>query len=76
MANLREQQAQEEAQRLSEFRSELKALMAKHGAQLDVHMEGDTYGIEESYVAVSLKPRPGGSITLCTESVRLFDDND
>ena len=76
MPNLRELQAQEEDERLDAFRDELKALMEKHGAILDVHMEGDTYGIEESYVAVALKPRPGGSIKLCTESTRLFDDND
>jgi hypothetical protein len=75
MANLRERQKAEESERLAAFRADLKSLMEKHGANLDVHMEGDTYGIEESYVAVSLKPMPGGHITLCTESVQLFEDD-
>lgn len=72
--NSRESARQEEEQRLSAFRSDLKALLEKHDAVLGVTMNGDTYGIDDAYVDVSLNPRPNGNLPFCTEPVRLFEE--
>jgi len=71
VANLRELQQAEIEQRLSAFRNELKELLDRHGAILGVTVEGDTHGIDDAFVDVSLAPIENGKNTLISEAFRL-----
>ncbi|KZX73941.1 hypothetical protein A3715_15540 [Oleiphilus sp. HI0009] len=76
MPKRRELAKQEEVQRLTAFRSDLKEILEKHGVILGVTMDGDTYGIHEAYVDISLKPLPNGHLHFVTEAVRLFNETE
>lgn len=73
MPNKRELAQAEFAERLAAFRTELNELLDKHGAILDVTIEGDTHGIFDSYVDVAFKPLADGHIELITDCVPLFE---
>ena len=76
MLNLREQQKEEWEQRLADFRAELNTLLERHGAILDVTVEGDTHGIDDAFVDVAFRPLENGKNTLITDAVRVFDKPD
>lgn len=61
-------------ERLAAFRAELSELLTRHGAKLDVTVEGDTHGVDDAYIDVIFKPLESGGFTRETDPLRLFDD--
>lgn len=66
-----EKQKQE---RLAAFRAELSELLTRHGAELDVTVEGDTHGVDDAYIDVIFKPSQEDALKRETDPIRLFDD--
>lgn len=75
MTNRLELAVAEEVRRLDAFQAELNVLLERHGAMLGVTVEGDTHGIDDSYIDVCFSPLSNGVRTIDTDQVRLFQES-